>query len=164
MRRATVASVALALLLADCATKRAAVQYLQPERTPHDVVGTTVRFTLGFNRQAVMGLPAGPYARWVLVVAMIVGIAILVRLLRDTRPGERARAIGLALLLGGAAGNLVSRLISSRGVVDFIDIGVGTWRFWTFNVADIGISTGAALLVWALWRAAPAQPGTGHAP
>ncbi len=53
--------------------------------------------------------------------------------------------------LGGAAGNLIDRLRSGRGVVDFIDLGVGSVRFWTFNVADSGVTIGACLLVVALW-------------
>src|ERR1051325_7382530 len=47
-------------------------------------------------------------------------------------------------------GNLVDRLRSSAGVVDFIDIGVRSVRFWTFNLADMGITTGAVLLLLAL--------------
>jgi signal peptidase II len=54
--------------------------------------------------------------------------------------------VALALVTGGAVGNLLDRLRSPRGVVDFIDIGVGDIRFWTFNVADVGVSIGAVLL------------------
>lgn len=67
---------------------------------------------------------------------------------------------------GGAAGNLLNRLRSPQGVVDFIDIGVGATRFYTFNVADIGVCAGAILLAWAFWRedrereAAPSASGT----
>jgi signal peptidase II len=47
-------------------------------------------------------------------------------------------------------GNLLDRLRSARGVVDFIDIGIGTHRFWTFNIADIGVTIGTAMLTWIL--------------
>ena len=151
--------VALPLFLADFATKRAAVQYLQPPHTPHRVLGEAVRVTLAFNQQAVMSLPVGPHARWVLIGATSLGILVLAHLLWTTGAGQRVRATGLALLIGGAAGNLLDRLASGRGVVDFIDIGVGAWRFWTFNVADVGIDVGAALLAFALWRGAPHAPG-----
>jgi signal peptidase II len=60
--------------------------------------------------------------------------------------------IGVALVAGGALGNLVDRVRSSAGVVDFIDVGVADVRFWTFNVADVGISIGAILLMLALGR------------
>jgi signal peptidase II len=49
-------------------------------------------------------------------------------------------------------GNLLDRLRSERGVVDFIDLGVGSVRFWTFNVADVGVSIGATLLAVVLWE------------
>ena len=70
---------------------------------------------------------------------------------RESRPGERLKTLGLGLVWGGAAGNLLDRLQSGRGVVDFIDLGVGTIRFWTFNVADSGVTIGACLLAVALW-------------
>jgi signal peptidase II len=155
--------VALPVLLADYATKRAAVRCLQPPNTPHPVLGRMVRLTLAYNQQAVMSLPVGPHARWVLIGVTLVGLLVLLHLFRGTGAGQRARAIGLALIMGGAAGNLLDRLAGSRGVVDFIDLGAGTWRFWTFNVADIGIDVGAALLLMALWRGAapPAAGGEG---
>jgi len=121
-------------------------------------VGNAVRFTLAYNQQGVMSLPVGPHARWVLIGATVIGLFVLAQLLRAIGTGERVRAIGLALLIGGAAGNLLDRLVSSRGVVDFIDIGLGSWRFWTFNVADMGIDVGAALLAWTLWRRAARPP------
>jgi signal peptidase II len=55
--------------------------------------------------------------------------------------------IALALIMGGAVGNLLDRLQRVEGVVDFIDVGVGTTRFWTFNIADSAITIGAILLV-----------------
>ena len=58
----------------------------------------------------------------------------------------------MGLIVGGALGNLVNRLWSARGVVDFLDLGLGGRRFWTFNVADIGVTLGAVLLVWVLHR------------
>jgi signal peptidase II len=78
---------------------------------------------------------------------------VLVRLLYETRAHEKLRAVSLAMIIGGALGNLLDRLMSSRGVVDFIDVGIGTWRFWTFNVADMAIDIGIALFAWTLWRA-----------
>ncbi len=49
-------------------------------------------------------------------------------------------------------GNLLDRLRSPRGIIDFIDVGIGDARFWTFNVADVGVSIGAVLLAMVLWR------------
>jgi signal peptidase II len=48
-------------------------------------------------------------------------------------------------------GNLIDRIRSATGVVDFIDVGVGDLRWPTFNVADMAVSVGAFLLAWVLW-------------
>jgi signal peptidase II len=73
----------------------------------------------------------------------------------DTRDAWQALALGL--IAGGALGNLMDRIRSPRGVVDFIDIGTESWRFWTFNVADSGVFTGAVLLALILMRR-PTEP------
>ena len=49
-------------------------------------------------------------------------------------------------------GNLLDRVRSPLGVVDFIDVGIGDTRFWTFNLADLGVTVGALLLAAVLWR------------
>jgi signal peptidase II len=140
------------LLIADCTTKQLAETYLAPEHTPHEVAGSVVRLTLTYNPGAAMSLSLGPYSRIGFSIAAMLGVIILVRLYRATPATDRARAAALALRVGGAAGNLLNRMTSPRGVTDFIDIGVQSWRFWTFNLADAGITVGAALLVCLLWR------------
>jgi signal peptidase II len=77
---------------------------------------------------------------------------MLAHLLRETRDRDVARTLALALVTAGALGNLVDRIRSANGVIDFIDVGTPHWRFWTFNVADIGVSCGAVLLAIVLWR------------
>ena len=74
-----------------------------------------------------------------------------------TRPlgGALSVPAALALLSAGALGNLIDRLRHAKGVVDFIDVGTAEWRFWTFNVADMGVSIGAVLLAYLLWREGP---------
>lgn len=153
--------VALPVLAADVATKRLVVAGLEPH-VPHRLAGDAIRLTLTFNRQGVMGLPVGPDARWLLTGLTLVVLVVLARLLRDTSPGERLRAFAIALIMGGACGNLLDHLLSARGVVDFIDVGTSGWRFWTFNVADMAIDTGVALLALALWRAEARARGRGR--
>ena len=160
-RLRAVCFVALPVLIADLVTKRLAVAALQPPYSPHRVLGDAVRLTLAYNRQGVMGLPAGPYARWLLSGVTVVVLAVLVRMLLDTRPRDRLRATALALIIGGAVGNLVGRLSSGWGVVDFIDVGTASWRFWTFNLADVAIDSGIALLAWAMWRGARRSASAG---
>lgn len=144
--------VAVPVWVADFVTKQLAVRHLQPPYRPRQVLDGVLRLTLTHNQQGVMGLPVGPYGRWILSGVSILLLAVLVRLLHTTPPAARLRALSLALIIGGACGNLLDRLASARGVVDFIDIGCGAWRFWTFNVADVAIDVGVALLGWTLWR------------
>ncbi len=93
-----------------------------------------------------MGLSLGGYSRVGFTVTAAIVLVILGALYRRSPDSSRGSGTALALIAGGALGNLADRLMSSMGVVDFIDIGVGDTRFWTFNVADTGITCGALLL------------------
>lgn len=142
--------LALMLLVADCATKRV-VETRLAVGEPKPVVGDVVRLTLSYNTNAAMGFQIGGERRRLVLSAMtFAALLVLGVLYHRTRPSERLRMIGVALVAGGALGNLIDRLRSSAGVVDFIDVGVKNVRFWTFNVADMGITTGAILLLLAL--------------
>jgi len=142
--------IVIALLVTDCATKRAVEHRLAlGELKP--VVGDVVRFTLSYNQNAAMSIDlGGDSRRTVLSVLTIAALLVLGVLYHRTRPSERLRVIAVALVAGGALGNLLDRIRSSAGVVDFIDVGVAQVRFWTFNVADMGITAGAVLLLIAL--------------
>lgn len=142
------------LILADCTTKELAVEHFSPAHVPHDVLGSTLRFTLAYNRGMAFGVDWGPWSRPLLIAVMVVSLVVLVELYRRAAPAKGVLAVALALVAGGAIGNLLDRLQSSRGVVDFIDVGVGTHRFWTFNVADAGITVGAVLLALLLAQGA----------
>ena len=65
---------------------------------------------------------------------------------------DRARLLAIALICGGAVGNMLDRIKSASGVVDFLDVGVGTLRWPVFNVADMAVTTGAGILGLSLWR------------
>lgn len=143
--------LAIALLVADCATKRVVENSLTIGR-PEPVIGDVVRFTLSYNTDAAMGIRLGGGSRAVLAVLSAAALVVLAVLYHRTSPGDRRRAVGVALIVGGAVGNLVDRVRSTAGVVDFIDVGVAHVRFWTFNLADVGITAGALLLVLTLGR------------
>jgi signal peptidase II len=136
---------------ADCATKRWAEATL-PERVSLRVFGNFFQLTLAHNPGAAMGMSAGSYSRLVFSALAILGIFITISMYFSTPTGAQLRAAALALITGGAAGNLLSRFITPSGVTDFIDIGTRSWRFWTFNVADSCISVGAVLLLFSLMR------------
>jgi signal peptidase II len=61
-------------------------------------------------------------------------------------PSQRMTRFGLSLIIGGAAGNLIDR-VAAGYVVDFVDLYVGSWHFWAFNVADAAITAGVSLMV-----------------
>ena len=154
--------VLVAVTAIDAVTKAVAVRALVPQRVPHEVLGTALRFTLVYNPGAAFGLDLGPLSRWIFTALTVVALGILVRLYRATSPGDRARTLAVALVSAGALGNLADRLRSDLGVVDFLDVGIGTMRWPTFNVADMAVSAGAVMLAWVLWREdlAAARPMT----
>lgn len=139
------------VVVLDVITKAIAVRALVPQRIPREVVGEFIRLTLVYNRGAAFGLHLGPYSRGIFLVLTVAALVILYRLYRDTQPDDRVRTVAIALVCAGAVGNLIDRVRSSMGVVDFLDVGVGDLRWPTFNVADIAVSIGAFLLAWVLW-------------
>jgi len=143
----------IGVVLIDVVTKALAVAKLQPEHMPRAVLGEIVRFTLAYNPGAAFSMSLGEYSRVAFGAFAVIALVILWRLYRASEPGDVMRVLALGLASGGAAGNLIDRLRpGSRGVVDFIDIGVGDVRFWTFNVADSAVTVGALMLAWVLWR------------
>jgi signal peptidase II len=152
------------LLAADCTTKELAETHLVDD-APRAVIGDVVRLRLEYNTEAAMSLPVGPHPRVVLSLIGMLVLMVLWRLYRSLPDTARWRAAALGAVVGGALGNLGQRMSSPRGVTDFIDIGVGAWRFWTFNVADIGVTLGAVALAVAIWRQAPdPDPATADQP
>jgi signal peptidase II len=151
----------------DFCTKALAVSRLIPQRLPHDVFGGWLRFTLVYNPGAAFGLNVGQYSRWIFMALTLIALVILGWLYRATRPGDVLRTVSLALVCGGALGNLIDRIRWADGVVDFVDIGFGDARWPTFNLADMAVSVGAFLLAWVLWGedAEPeaASAANGHA-
>ena len=144
------------LVFADCTTKRLAERHLMPEHVPHQVAGDVVRLTLAYNPDAAMGISLGEYSRLGFSLIALVVVAVLASVYRTTPSQDGLQATALALVAGGAIGNVMDRFRTPggtyRGVVDFIDIGIGGWRFWTFNLADVGVTCGAVLLALLLLR------------
>ena len=139
-----VAGVVFAL---DQWTKRWATESLA-DRDPLPVFGEFVRLTYTRNSGVAFGLGAGTNFPFYLL-SLLAAAAILVLFLRGRVQGQ-AREIALALIFGGALGNLVDRITTGL-VVDFIEVGVRQWRFPVFNVADSAVTIGVALfaLGWA---------------
>jgi signal peptidase II len=143
--------VLLAVTALDVLTKAAAVHWLQLPRVPRELLGNAVQLNLVYNPGAAFGLSFGEHSRWIFMTLTGTALIILARLYRSTRDNDLPRTLALALVCGGAVGNLIDRLRSGLGVVDFIDIGLRDARWPTFNVADMAVSVGAVLLAWVLW-------------
>jgi signal peptidase II len=141
-----------AIVLVDAITKAIAVAQLAPAHVPHPVLGEFVRLTLSYNRGAAFGLNLGDWSRPGFIALSFVAFAVLSSLYKASAADARLRVIAIASVTAGAAGNLIDRMRSARGVVDFLDVGVGAWRWPTFNVADVAVSFGAIALAVALWR------------
>ena len=90
---------------------------------------------------------AGGWQRWFFItLSTTVSVVIAVWMWRIRKEGHTVLMAGLALVLGGAVGNLIDRVLLGH-VTDFIQVWFGSWPFPSFNVADAGISVGAALLI-----------------
>ncbi|MCG7285547.1 signal peptidase II [Cellulomonas sp. ACRRI] len=140
---ATLVALAAVTLVLDQATKAWALAGLD-EGVRHPVLGDLLGLQLLFNPGAALGLATG--TTWLLTVVAITVVVVIVRVSR--RLGSTGWTIALGLLLGGALGNLVDRLIREPGVfvghvVDFIAYG----DLFVGNVADIAIVAAAGLLM-----------------
>ena len=140
------------LVLADCTSKQVAAERLEPEHVPHEVLGDVVRFTLAHNPGASFSVSLGDHTRWILATLAFGVLGVLMLQYRRVAQHDRMLALALAFIVAGACGNLLDRLRRPRGVVDFIDIGIGDMRFWTFNLADVAVFCGAVLLAHLLIR------------
>jgi signal peptidase II len=139
-----------AWVVADYVSKRIVEGRLTPH-IPNRVIGDWVRFTLNYNTGAAMNISLGGASRIAFTVVAVVMIGVIIGMYLKTEAHETLQPLALALIAGGALGNLLDRLRSAKGVVDFIDVGIGDSRFWTFNVADSGVTCGAILLMLVLW-------------
>ena len=147
---------AAVVVVADLVTKLLAEAWLAPTR-PIAVLGDYVQLRLVFNQCAAFGLCLGSYSRWIFFGLALVALVVLRSMVLAARPGDRFRLVALALVCAGAVGNVIDRIRSARGVVDFVDVGVGNTRWPTFNVADSAITVGAIALAVSLWLEGRAQ-------
>jgi len=155
----TITAIASVLAL-DIATKAWVVRtFALYSSTP--VWGTFFRLTYTHNRGAAFGLDIGEHSRIFFLVLSLVALGVLATIYRSTPASDRLRVLALSLVAGGALGNIFNRIQYERGVVDFLDFGIGASRFPVFNVADAAVTIGASLLLLSFWlegRREQAQP------
>lgn len=142
-----------AVLAADQATKHAIEHYTTPDYF-RVVIPGLLNLIHTHNPGVAFSMFAdahSPVVRLFLVVFSLAVIVFLFWLLKAERAGGRLGQIGMALILGGAVGNVLDRL-TQRGVTDFIDLHAGSYHWPTFNVADSAIVVGAVMVVLELFR------------
>ena len=107
-----------------------------------------LNMTLCYNKGAAFSFlsNAGGWQRWFLMAISFVISLVLVFWLRNVEKNRKSLAWGLALILGGAIGNLIDRTLYGY-VIDFIDVYYDYWHWPAFNIADSAITIGAGLLI-----------------
>ncbi|HTK44342.1 MAG TPA: signal peptidase II [Patescibacteria group bacterium] len=153
----TFAGLAGLILAVDQLTKAWLTSFLAPGQSV-DVAGDLIRLVHGQNAGGLFGMFQGQALPFALISLVVVGLIV----------GYHARSgrdpylsITLGLLLGGALGNLLDR-VRLGYVVDFVDAGIGSLRWYTFNVADAAISFAILLLLAAsIWPSVARRAGTG---
>ena len=115
------------------------------------VIGDFFRLTYIHNPGAAFGLHLGPYSRFIFLGLAFVALGVLVVMYHHTAAADRLRLFAIGAIAGGALGNVVDRIRSARGVVDFLDFGIADLRWPVFNLADTAVTIGALLLLASLW-------------
>lgn len=107
-----------------------------------------LNWTLVYNYGAAFSFLSdmGGWQRW-FFTALAIGVTLILTFWLKKLPNRlNSETIGINLILGGAIGNVIDRVLEGR-VTDFIDFYIGTWHYATFNIADIAITLGAGLLI-----------------
>jgi signal peptidase II len=126
----------------DQITKLLAVNFLRPLAPATEVIGSALRLKLTFNPYGVFGISFGSNELY--YVFSLIGIVVLVYIALTLK--DRAGVVVFGLLIGGAIGNVIDRLRFGY-VIDFIDMGIGNIRWFTYNLADAFITVGAIFLL-----------------
>jgi len=138
--------LSLGMIIIDQVTK----QIAEAQLTLHQPLNVMPYFDwyLTYNTGAAFSLlaNAGGWQRWFFTIIAIIVSAVIVQWIRKLPQEDRLTAMSLALILGGAIGNLIDRILLGH-VIDYIQVWLGSYPFPAFNVADAAISVGAALLI-----------------
>jgi signal peptidase II len=139
-------AIAIVVLLLDQTTKWLALSQLQMG-VPEEVL-PFFNWLLLLNPGAAFSFLAqsSGWQRWFFTILGLAACIYILLMLRKHQ-NERLLCIALSLILGGALGNVLDRLMYGA-VVDFIDFHYGSWHWPAFNIADSAICIGAALVIW----------------
>ncbi|STZ63389.1 Lipoprotein signal peptidase [Moraxella lacunata] len=142
--------LALAVLIIDQMTKIGFQKWLVTEFNSVPVIEPIFNWTLAYNRGAAFSFLAnqGGWQKYFFALLGIGVSAFIIYYLRQIPKSAKVLALGLALVLGGAIGNVIDRFLYGY-VIDFIHIHwYDVWHYPVFNVADMAIMGGMALVVW----------------
>jgi len=139
------------VLVLDFVTKQVAVHFLTPYE-PHAVF-PGLNFMLAFNKGAAFSFlsNAGGWQQWALGGIAIVVVIVLLIWLRKLPQEEKLVSCGIALIIGGALGNLCDRAVLHY-VIDFIDVYYKQYHWPTFNIADSAICIGVLFIVISIFN------------
>jgi signal peptidase II len=112
---------------------------------PTPIVDGLIRIAKSYNTGGIFGLFGNSAIVLALASSVVIGMIVIYNARQGTT-GPWVLTVALGLLLGGAVGNFVDR-IRYQHVIDFVDVGIGDWRWYTFNVADSAISIALLLLI-----------------
>ena len=130
------------------------------EHTIVPVIPGFFRLVRAENTGMAFGLfsdSSSPFAFWLLTLVSAAVLGVIAFLLWKDRTYSRFGGVGLAIILGGAAGNVVDRLVRGK-VIDFLDFYLGRHHWPAFNLADSAIVIGAALLLLDLTKTGTSNP------
>jgi len=139
-------TIAALVVILDQASKRIILNTVSHGETL-EVINSFLRIRLSYNPGAILGILSN--SRPVLLAMTFISIAALIYFAFRMRYAPVLKRASLGLILGGAFGNLVDRVATGK-VIDFIDMGVGNYRWPTYNIADIAVTVGAVILIGGL--------------
>lgn len=154
-RLAAFFAVAAAVVIADQVSKawvdrsfalsRTTGAVAAPLAPPTPVLDNVVRIAKGYNNGAIFSLFGSSATFFAVASLAAIGVIVWYEVARGGRASWLV-TLALGLLMGGAIGNEIDR-IRFHYVIDFVDMGIGTWRWYTFNVADAAISVSLVVLL-----------------
>ncbi len=113
----------------------------------HRIIGNLVRLTYIRNKGAAFGLTFGNPTVMFIITVLVTIFLFYLFLSGKINPGNKFGKVALIMVLGGAVGNLIDRIRMGE-VIDFIDMGIGNYRWPVYNLADIYITIGMFVLIF----------------
>jgi len=138
----------MVIVAVDQATK-AMIKEALPHQDSVTIIPGFVNFTHVLNSGAAFGILNGVDFPFKTVLIAVIAMAALIGVglyAASISHHQLIARVGLALIIGGAAGNLIDRVLFGS-VVDFVDVYWRSYHFWAFNVADSAISVGVAMMI-----------------